>query len=256
MKAQHSEATWLNTYGWFFDLLARTIEKGTIVKYLGDGAMAVFSEENAADAINWAIRIQEGLADGQAANVVPVFCECSIGIAFGDVVAFETPPDRRDYIGTVVDRAFRLCSAANAKAIFVDTDSVTAALMMRVQSRIGISTAPKRKPNDYLSQVQSVTVKGFSQPVSYHEIFWGNDGYGVRPEFVTKLSQPESSGRAPQAPTDVRASTAVHRSAPCWCKGVVTSLNDRYGFVTSNGEDFWFSPDYLTICFDESCLPG
>jgi class 3 adenylate cyclase len=242
MKAQHSEATWLNTYGWFFDLLGRTIEKGTIVKYLGDGAMAVFSEENAADAINWAIKVQENIADAQAQNVVPIFCECSIGIAFGDVVAFQTPDEYKDYIGTVVDRAFRLCSAANAKAIFVDTDSVTAALMMKVQSRIGISTAPKRKPAEYLSPLQSVTVRGFAQPVSYHEVFWGSDKYGVRAEFVTKLSQPETVSKPPQVALEPRASL---RSTANWTKGVVTTLQDRFGFVTSNGEDFWFNSDHL-----------
>ncbi len=241
MKAQHSEATWLNTYGWFFDLLTNSNEKGTIIKYLGDGAMAVFPEESAADAINWAIKVQEGIADAQAQNVVPVFCECSIGISFGDVVEFETPDRNKDYIGTVVDRAFRLCSAANAKAIFVDTDSVAAALMMKVQSRIGISTAPKRKPTDYLSPVESVTVKGFTQPVAYYEIFWGSDKYGVRPGFVTKLSQTEVTPKpAPAEPPSLRPAKTV-----LWTRGVITSLNERFGFVTANGEDFWFNPDYL-----------
>src|SRR6266567_313380 len=69
MKEQEPEASWLTTYGWFFDLLRTTVgPEGTIIKYLGDGAMTVFSENNAAEAINWAIRMQEEFAQARASN--------------------------------------------------------------------------------------------------------------------------------------------------------------------------------------------
>lgn len=66
MKKEQPEANWLTTYAWFFDMLRETIDQqgnGKIVKYLGDGAMAVFGEDNAVDAINWAIKVQEAIAE-------------------------------------------------------------------------------------------------------------------------------------------------------------------------------------------------
>jgi class 3 adenylate cyclase len=243
MKEQQTEAAWLTTYGWFFEQLRATIgkHKGQVVKYLGDGAMAIFSEDNAADAINWAIEVQESLADAQAQNRVS--CDCSIGIAYGEVVefdVFDTSEGAKDYIGTIVDKAFRLCSAANSKAIFVDTDTCAAAAMNKVKSRLGSSTAPRRRVAEYQGEEESVQVKGFSRPVTYYEIFWGSTRYGVSPPFVTKLSSQQASTNISPPPSRPQPSSGV------WIRGVVQNLSDRYGFIRSaEGEDFWFNPDCL-----------
>src|SRR5690348_4027074 len=149
MKEQQSEVGWLSTYAVFFGLLARTIaaSSGKIVKYLGDGALAVFDEDDPADAINWAIKIQEEVADTIEAKIA--FFDCSIAITYGKVVEFETPEGNKDYIGSIVDKAFRLCSAANAKAIFVDRDTIIAAPMHRIASRAGMTSMPRRTATQY-----------------------------------------------------------------------------------------------------------
>jgi class 3 adenylate cyclase len=238
MKSQQSEASWLNTYAWFFDQLRVTIANynGSIVKYLGDGAMAVFSEDNAANAINWAIRVQELFADAQAANTIDRSCNCSIGIACGVVVEFDVldgAEGSKDYIGTVVDKAFRLCSAANAKAIFIDTDTSDAAAMHRVFSRLGANTSPKRKVSDYLGREEAVSPKGFAQPVPYNEIFWGEMRYGVSPPFVTEMTELEPSS-PPQ--------TAAQPPPPAgWMRGMVQSKNEKFGFIRAGQEDFYFN---------------
>lgn len=242
MKEQQPEATWLTTYGWFFEMLRTTVgnHKGKIVKYVGDGAMAVFSEDNAADAINWAIEVQESIADAQAQNRVS--CDCSIGIAYGEVVEFDvydSQEEAKDYIGTIVDKAFRLCSAANAKAIFVDTDTCAAAFMNKVKSRVGASTAPKRKVSEYQGDEESITLKGFSRPVPYYEIMWGNTRYSVSPPFVTDLSSQQATAKILK-PQD-RPSAAIG-----WMQGVVQNKSDRFGFIRApDGEDFWFNQDCL-----------
>jgi class 3 adenylate cyclase len=244
MKEKEPEASWLTTYGWFFDLLTTTIgnvaykdkDKGKIVKYLGDGAMIIFNEDSPADAINWSIEIQERIADAQAERRVS--CDCSIGIAYGEVVEFDTPQGAKDYIGTVVDKAFRLCSAANAKAIFVDTETVSAAAMNRIRSRLG-AIAPRRTPAEYQGPDESVTVKGFSRPVAYHEIMWGNTRYGVSSPFVTKLSSQQA---AAPSPSFVAAETPAGTQ---WRRGRIISLSDRFGFIRSEGEDFWFNQNSL-----------
>ena len=44
MKESQPEANWLNTLGWFYDLIVTKITEygGSIVKFIGDGAMVVF----------------------------------------------------------------------------------------------------------------------------------------------------------------------------------------------------------------------
>jgi len=247
MKEVQPEAQWLTTYGWFFDMLASTISKfkGRIVKHLGDGAMAVFSDDHPADAINWAISVQEAMADGRDKNRVS--CDCSVGIAYGEVVEFDAENvrvesgDCKDYIGSVVDRAFRLSGAANAKAIFVDADTVTAAAMNKVRSRLGANKSPARKPNEYQGEPELVTLKGFSRPVSYHEILWDSDRYGVRPDFVTKMAKAKT-----EEPTVTGTSHPGLALSTGWQRGRVSSRNDRFGFVKAAGlEDHYFNSDYL-----------
>jgi class 3 adenylate cyclase len=242
MKAEHSEVSWLNTYAWFFDQLRTTISKynGSIVKYLGDGAMAVFSEDHAADAINWAIRVQELFADAQAGSTIDKDCDCSIGIACGMVVEFDVldgAEGSKDYIGTVADKAFRLCSAANAKAIFIDKDTSDAAAMTRVVSRLGGNTSPRRKVSDYLGREEAVSPKGFPQPITYYEIFWGERRYSVSAPFVTKLAEPPG----PQQPLPEKPLTPSQG----WMRGVVQSKNDKFGFIRSGQEEFYFNVSCL-----------
>ena len=230
----------MNTYAWFFDLLGDSIPKdksGKIVKYLGDGVMAVFDEEHPADAINWAIVIQEKIVEAQETR--HVFCDCSIAITYGKVVEFNTPDGMQDYIGTVVDKAFRLAGVANAKAIFVDTDTIIAAPMHRVQSRVGMTSMPRRTATTYQGTMQSVKpLKGFSQPVAYHEILWASSPFGIRKEFLTNLSTTTGEPELPPSPPSARPTTG-------WSKrGRVISAGQRFGFIRIDTEDFWFSPDY------------
>jgi class 3 adenylate cyclase len=250
MKEQQPEANWLNTYAWFFDLLTTTLPTtGKIIKYTGDGAMAIFGDDSPADAINWAIEVQESMAEAQEKKVVS--CDCSIGIAYGEMVEFETADGRKDYIGTTVDKAFRLCSVANSKAVFVDPDTCAAAAMNRVRCRIGLASVPRRTVADYQGQVESVKVKGFSNPVEYYEMLWGTTRYSVKPPIVTELSSgrmPPAAIAPPPVPASARVSPAPANppAAAGWLRGVITSLNDRFGFIKSqSGEDFWFNSTYL-----------
>lgn len=244
MKEQQPEVAWLSTYAWFFELLGRTISnrRGMIVKYLGDGAMAVFDEEYPADAINWAIDVQEQIVDAQESK--RAFFDCSIAITYGKVVEFDTPNGGKDYIGTVVDKAFRLCSVANAKGVFVDTDTIIAAPMNRIQSRVGTNSMPRRTATEYQGAMQSAKVKGFSQPVEYHEILWASSPYGVRKEFVTNLS-----AKVEPPHTIAPQRTTTYKPALGWStRGRVVNFSEKFGFVrTAEGEDLWFNRDYLFL---------
>ena len=243
MKIQNPEAKWIPTYEWFFDLLGRTIDpsKGRVVKYLGDGALAVFGEDYVADGINWAVEIQENILDAQ--RDVKIDCDCSIGMASGKVVEFQTPDGWIDYIGTVVDRAFRLCSAANSKAVFVDTVTVSAAAMTKVKSRFGTITDPQREGSDYQGSEQKITAKGFAQPIRYHEILWSSGPYGVSKEFVSDQLQ---STAPTLLPLPLETKREVPHAESEWNRGTVNMFNGTYGFIRSgSGEDFYFNSEYL-----------
>jgi class 3 adenylate cyclase len=184
MKEKEAEATWLTTFGFFFDLITGVIEgnaRGSIVKYLGDGIMAVYGEDHGSDAINDAVSIQKGIKDSVEARKVRV--HCSIGISTGEVVEFKTPRDEPDYLGSVVDRAARLCAVASAQAIFVDTATATSTQMSKVKSPVG--KVLRRTINEYQGAMGKTNLKGFTAPVEYQEILWDQQLFGLKPIVVT-----------------------------------------------------------------------
>ena len=81
MKVDTVRATWIPTYGWFYDTTSQIVEQfgGQVTKFLGDGIFAVFGEDDVASAINASISIQEAFADAKERGDVD--CNCSIGIA-------------------------------------------------------------------------------------------------------------------------------------------------------------------------------
>lgn len=237
MKENEPEASWLNTFAWFYDLTTSivTAHEGTVVKFIGDGAMAAFSEDQAANGINCAIALQEQIAEANAVRTIAL--NCCVGIATGDVREFDVGDQEKnkDYLGNVVDRAFRLCSAANAKAILVDKPTVDAAPMHRVKCKVGESTAVKRTTEEYLGSLEGIPLKGFAQPIQYHEVLWETNRYGLNPKYVTHSPQVEAP----------RSEPTVNRKRTQWQKGIVTSINASFGFIRSEGEDFWFNHDRL-----------
>lgn len=188
MKENQSQATWLTTLGWFYDRINKLeLESvGTIVKYISDGAMVVFDTDHVADAINAAISLQEELTKARHDDVV--YCFASIGIATGIIVKFEHLHGQEDYVGSAVDLALELCSAASPQAILVDSQTVNHANMGKVKSQIGRLCSPPRAAQDYLGEVHKFKAKGFKNEIRYHQIFWGNHHYGLKPEFVEILT--------------------------------------------------------------------
>lgn len=243
MKEKEVEATWLTTYGWFFDRITERVSShgGQIVKYLGDGAMAVFDDEHAADAINTAIAIQEEIASARESHRVNL--HCSIGIATGEVVRFETAYGE-DYIGTVVDRAARLCAAASPKAVFVDKATIATALMRKVRSRLGEAKAPRRTVDEYQGVMQRIPLKGIAAPVEYHEILWDDQLYGVKSSAV-----PTGETRPTGAPSHNRFSAQPGAEVRQEQYGGTVRRWDQEkgnGFiVTESGEFFYTDKRFL-----------
>jgi class 3 adenylate cyclase len=254
MKEQQPEASWLPSLGFMYDTVTAIVMRicpDAEIKYLGDGIMISLDSDRATDAVNIAIEIQEAINDanqGRTGAKGAVDFNCSAGISTGAVVAFLTPTGNRDYVGTVVDKARRLCDAASPKAVFVDRATVATANIMRIASRVG--TALGRTPEQYQGDLQRAPLKGFDQPVEYYEVFWDQQLHGLKSEGVTMSAdriQPAAAPRAhlAAAPAGPKGNgTMEERHAgevTCW------KPESNFGFVrdTRTGEDFYFRAAHM-----------
>jgi class 3 adenylate cyclase/cold shock CspA family protein len=244
-KQDHPQSDWLNAYGKVFDIIEGRllVHSGETVKFLGDGVLAVFGEDDAAKAINAAIEIQEQLQDENRAGRIK--CLCSIGIATGKVVKFETTKGTTDYIGSKVDLAKRLCEAANGQAIWADDDTIANAQMGRVWSKLG--DAQGWQSGDYLTERQTAVLKGFPSQVAYYEILWLG-----RPFGTTNATLTEATGRLARATRDATVHEAPHAQEPPSApmkvlSGTLQWMEDRnFGFIsTEDGGSFYTDARYI-----------
>ncbi|MFI5569857.1 adenylate/guanylate cyclase domain-containing protein [Streptomyces sp. NPDC051740] len=239
MKGKTGEVGWLPTIGKFLDITARAVTEhgGTVIKYLGDGTLAAFDGERAAEAICAAITIQELLKEENSKGRVND-CLATVGVATGRVVEYEAPGGGLDYIGSVVDLAARLCSAGAPQAIWVDSATVVSANMSRVSSEMG--RVLEYSPDDYLSDEEKVDLKGFAKPIKYREVIWHRKAFGVKNTVLT-----EAIDRAQtQAHVQVRTQAAVPsqagppaRPADATLDGTVTRWDPDQGrgFIATAG---------------------
>jgi class 3 adenylate cyclase len=181
-KQKEPEASWLTTFGYFFDIVNEIILRhdGEIIKYLGDGVMAIFKEEQAVEAINAAIQIQETLLKNYLDNIAKV--RCSIGITFGIATQFQTNQGK-DFVGQTIDLAARLCSAASPQAIIINSSIIDVINAYKIVSQRGI--IERRSPQEYIKFVYKISLKGFTDYIECHEIYWSNQTFGVKPNYKT-----------------------------------------------------------------------
>jgi class 3 adenylate cyclase len=123
---------------------------GTVVKHLGDGAMASFS--SSADAVGAGVDLQRAVAREFGRSPEDRRIAIRVGLAAGDVV-FEDG----DCHGTPVVVAARLCDAAEAGQILCD-DLVKGL----AGSRVGFE----------VTSVGELELKGLGAPVSAHMVSW------------------------------------------------------------------------------------
>ncbi|GGN14521.1 adenylate/guanylate cyclase domain-containing protein [Streptomyces fuscichromogenes] len=251
MKGKTAEVSWLPTIGKFLDITETAVTEngGTVVKYLGDGTLAVFDGDHAAEAICAAIRIQEMLRkENSPEKGVLRDCYASVGIATGRVVEYEAPGGSLDYVGSVVDLAARLCSAGNSQAVWVDSATVASAIMNKVSSEMG--RVHDFSPDDYLSDEWKVELKGFAKPIKYREIIWLSKPFGATNAVVNEITERTAAhgaqGDRPagppaaQVPEDIREGV-VKRWDPAQGRGFISTTSDGDYYVDRryvvSGED-------------------
>lgn len=142
----------LNTY---IRLQAELIEQfgGSIDKYMGDAVLAIFEGEgNEARALECVIAIQHAVADANARGAFTVPVRIGIGMSVGEVVMGNMGSHSRmehTVIGSMVNLAARLCSAANAGEVVMTHE------FSRSAPELGVD----------LPEVEKIAAKGFSEPV-------------------------------------------------------------------------------------------
>jgi cold shock CspA family protein len=193
---------------------------GRLLKLLGDGAMAVFDRAEAA--LQAGIQLQEELDEKRRKGSIELHCK--IGIALGDAYIYELDNQPIDYLGSAVDLAARLCASANGNAILLSKSVYQDASLSAISSKAGRTL--QRSTDDYFGELQTASLKGFKETISYYALFWqaNQEGYAT--------TQP-----IPPSPTATEEHTNVVKSTPqtgSRITGTVTRVINAgsYGFIT------------------------
>lgn len=118
LAGQIGDAAWATVVDWHDRTIRDVVESrgGTLVKTLGDGAMAAF--DSVRQAARSALAIQQAFGER---NEQPIL-RTRVGIHVGDVVVTED-----DYLGTTVNKAARIAAAAQGGEI-IASDTVRSLL--------------------------------------------------------------------------------------------------------------------------------
>ena len=147
---------------------------GSVVKGLGDGAMAVFG--GASEAVEAAVSVQQGADRLVRREGTPVPMELRIGVSVGEV-AWENG----DCFGTPVIEASRLCASA-AEGQILGSDLVRVLTVGRLGS--------------LFTSVGALNLKGLAKPLETVEVFWRRQAE----ETIAPLPKAlERGGRLPLA---------------------------------------------------------
>jgi AAA ATPase domain len=155
---------------WFDELFERidaavTNAEGVVIKWLGDGAMAVFS--SAGDALDAAVAMQQGAHIHDLRSKVER-AHLRVGVSIGDV-----SPGRDDWNGMPVVEAARLCVAA-------ERDEILAADVVRILAG--------SRSGHVMSPAGSYELKGFDEPVDAVRVEWIPAPYTAISELPSSLS--------------------------------------------------------------------
>ncbi|MFJ3882804.1 adenylate/guanylate cyclase domain-containing protein [Streptomyces sp. NPDC090077] len=203
LKHHMGYKAWLPILGSFLDIATEAVAAngGTVVKYLGDGALAVFDADRAHDAVCAAIHVQEGLQREIEQGALRD-SQATVGIATGKVIEYPAPGGgTMDYVGSAVDLAARFSGNAAPGAIWIDKGTHGAANHNKISSIAG--RADHR--TDYFQPEETAPAKGFPDDVPYYEVIWDRT---VVPRGVKNAVMTETVKARPAAPVPHQMSAA------------------------------------------------
>jgi class 3 adenylate cyclase/cold shock CspA family protein len=245
-KQRDMEPAWIHSTVVVYDAImdaVGTAGRGEVVKFMGDGALLAFNADDAAEAINVTIRIQEMLTESIEKRQAGL--QVAIGIATGEVIVFNTPSGQKDYLGTTVDLCARLSGTLSAGGIGADAQTIASAPMHRIRSEVG--EALRRTASEYQGKVQLAdSLKGFSRPIEWHEIFWGRQLFGVRSDSLTAVVD---NSQRPAAVPQRNGGTVARFPARKAQRGVVLSVmpEKQHVFVRGDAGESYFADSRFIV---------
>lgn len=179
---------------WFAGLFALieaavTASDGLVVKWLGDGAMAVFT--SAGGALDAAVAVQQ-VAHGYAESTKSGGSPLRVGLSIGDAANQDG-----DWLGMPVVQAARLCDAAAA-------DEILASDVVRILAGSRCTHA--------MASVGAMSLKGIDEPLTVVRVEWARAGPAAPIAFPAAL---ESALRGPF----VGRATVVAEALSSWQAG-------------------------------------
>ncbi|MFZ5587434.1 MAG: adenylate/guanylate cyclase domain-containing protein [Thermodesulfobacteriota bacterium] len=226
-KLTHTDLEWVPTWGKFYFICATKVERheGDIIKFIGDGVMAVFPK--AGCALQAAIEIQEQIEEEIRNNKWGL--RVKIGIATGDAYGYRTADGRADYLGTTVDIAARLCELARGNAILLSSTTYLGADANEVYSSAGRTL--KRDAEEYFGDKRATnSLKGIKETIKYYSLFWQAHKEYTDDEPASETKGPgDSTGHAsrPDPPLPPRGERT---------RGIVVRRRGTFGFIAYRPE--------------------
>ncbi|MFE3054820.1 adenylate/guanylate cyclase domain-containing protein [Nocardia sp. NPDC059239] len=269
-KFEKSTMAWLSEFLKMFRILDECragMQVLSVSRPMGDGGMVVVDSDHAHQLLNMGIEFMERITEAASAKdghpIGEIDIAMSIGFATGSAFRYRLEEGGVDHLSPVCDRASRLCSAASAHAILVDGDTVDAANMRSVHSKLGIIL--HRTPEEYRGPRERVPLQGIPDPVEYHEIFYGASLFGLRASAVTEVTRTPRAASVSSAPAGrivVSSTTAASQPPPAGAAAgqrvgrVKQWFADRgFGFITDlAGTDFHISSRAVFYEDDVECL--
>ncbi|MEO5339487.1 MAG: cold shock domain-containing protein [Magnetococcus sp. MYC-9] len=168
LKSVLAEADWLRFVTGFYAVARGALHQqgGEIVRSLGDGLLASFTQPSAA--VQAAIDIQESLS--AALPYAETGLSCKVGVATGPFVRVVVDGPLFDYLGAAVDIARHLCDRAHGNAILLHHSLMQPTELFEIHSKAGLQ---RQRPLDaYFVEQPPCQLRGFKSPIRSYSIFW------------------------------------------------------------------------------------
>ncbi|MCU0242829.1 MAG: hypothetical protein MUF51_10450 [Vicinamibacteria bacterium] len=188
------------------------------------GILAIFDEDHAVEAVNAAIRIQEAMKDDGAAAA----WRSTIGIAAGEVLAFDAPWGARDYHGQPVERAMALAAAAVSGAILADRATWALCQLGGIASRAGEAQESRRTLSEYQGTAQQIQRDDLPAAIEYREVVWEERAFG---QSQRKESEPVDAPHPDEGEIDDRLVGTVRRWERQRGQGFILSSQGEFFYV-------------------------
>ncbi len=224
----------LKAFAQLYDLALATTTgyEGSILKQTGSSIYMIFNDSAAAQSAAVTHQLEAAKQN----------LGCSLGIALGQMIWFQTAQQSVDYLGEPLRRARELSLLGAKGAVFCDAE---------IAANFAIE-------NQYHSF--EANPRGNQKVSDYVELIWADQAFGLRQRAVSRVAKTlvetppvkTSSSEALQTSSGNQAQVSQNQVSTWW-RGTILRIGEKFGFITAqNGEVVYFQPSNLAILTDLS----